>query len=66
LVLVAEGETSLSVSRVFDLVGEGDGEVRARDVGVPLRVTDEDVGAEAEGTGLRPRVVRAEPEGRLT
>jgi hypothetical protein len=52
------------VSRLLDLVSECDGKVRARDVSVPVVVSDEDVGAEAEGAGLRPRVMRAEPERR--
>jgi hypothetical protein len=45
---------------LLDLVGE----VGARDVDVPVGVSDEDVGAEAVGPGLRPRVVRAEAKGR--
>jgi hypothetical protein len=52
------------VCGLLDLVGEGDVEVGARDVSVPVGVSDKDVGAEAEGTGLRPRVVRAEAKGR--
>jgi hypothetical protein len=59
---VAHSEASLVVCRLLNLVGECDGEIRAGNVGTPVGVADEDVGAEAEGAVLRTRVVRTEPE----
>lgn len=59
---VAQSEARSVVYRLLNLVGECDGEIRAGNVGAPVGLADEDVGAEAEGAVLRTRIVRTEPE----